>query len=227
MSEIAAAFQAAVHLLVSRDRDTLAAVGLSFEAPLASTTVATVIGAPLGLLTGALAWRGRGALQALLQSLLAVPTVVVGLVLYMLLSRRGPLGSLDLLFTPLALILGQVVLALPVVAAHTAAAARALDPRAVETARALGAGRMQLLWTVASELRAPLVAAIAAAFGRVISEVGVAMMVGGNIRGQTRTMTTAIALETGKGDFALAIALGLVLLAASLLLNAVALRAAR
>jgi len=224
VSGIAALFGRAVELLLSRDPDALAAIGLSFEAAVISTTVSTAIGVPIGLALGGLRFRGRDALLALLQGMLAVPTVVVGLALYLLLSRRGPLGSLDLLFTPAAIIVGQIVLAFPIIAAYTAAAARSLSPAAAETARALGAGTAGLLRTLAGELRVPLVAAVAAGYGRVISEVGVAMILGGNIRGHTRTMTTVIALETSKGNFVLALALGLILVLASILINLIVVR---
>ena len=224
MTGLVASLARAAALLLSRDPDALAAIGLSFRAALTSTALGTLVGAPLGLAVGVGRFRGRDAVQTVLQSLLALPTVVVGLAIYLLISRRGPLGSLGLLFTPAAIILGQIVLAVPVVAAHTAAAARALDPRARETALALGAGPFRLLATVAGELRVPLCTAVAAAFGRVISEIGVAMILGGNIRGETRTMTTTIALETAKGDFELALALGLVLVSVVLVLNTIALR---
>lgn len=227
MGELGRSFGRAAELLLQRDADVMSAVGLTFETALCATFVASLGAVPVGLALGSFSFRGRDTLQAVLQALLAVPTVVIGLGLYLLLSRRGPLGSFDLLYTPAAIVIGQTLLAFPVIAAFVAAASSAADPRALETARALGAGWTRALASLAGELRLPLLAAIAAGYGRVISEIGVAMIVGGNIRGSTRTMTTTIALETAKGDFALAIALGLLLLLASVVLNLVALRARR
>ncbi|MCK4121886.1 ABC transporter permease [Ralstonia pseudosolanacearum] len=164
---------------------------------------------------------GRRALVVLAQASLSFPTVLIGLVLYLLLSRQGPLGGLGLLFTQGGMILGQAVLGLPVIIAFALATFERADPRLAETARVLGAGPVRLLFTVFRELRFGLGAAVVAGFGRVIAEVGSALMVGGNIEGVTRTMTTAIALETSKGEFAQGIALGIVLIALALLVNLV------
>lgn len=164
---------------------------------------------------------GRRALVVLAQASLSFPTVLIGLVLYLLLSRQGPLGGLGLLFTQRGMILGQAVLGLPVIIAFALATFERADPRLAETARVLGAGPVRLLLTVFRELRFGLGAAVVAGFGRVIAEVGSALMVGGNIEGVTRTMTTAIALETSKGEFAQGIALGIVLIALALLVNLV------
>jgi tungstate transport system permease protein len=150
---------------------------------------------------------------------MAMPTVVIGLVVYGFLSRQGPLGSLGLLFTPRAIIIGQAILATPVISNYTLSAIQGADQGILPTARTLGASRLQSLFQLAREVRFGLVAAIIAGFGRVISEVGVAMMLGGNIRLYTRTMTTAIALETGKGDFAYGLALGVILMTVSLAVN--------
>jgi tungstate transport system permease protein len=155
----------------------------------------------------------------LFNTLMALPTVVVGLVLFGLFSRQGPLGALGLLFTPWAMIVGQFVLAIPIVANYTLAAVAGADPRILPTAQTLGAGRLQGVWQLLLEVRFGVMAAIVAGFGRVIAEVGVAMMLGGNIRGYTRTMTTAIALETSKGEFAFGLALGIVLLGVALIVN--------
>lgn len=164
---------------------------------------------------------GRRAVVVLAQASLSFPTVLIGLVLYLLLSRQGPLGGFGLLFTQGGMILGQAVLGLPVVVAFALATFERADPRLAETARVLGAGPVRLLLTVFRELRFGLCAAVVAGFGRVIAEVGSALMVGGNIEGVTRTMTTAIALETSKGEFAQGIALGIVLIALALLVNLV------
>jgi tungstate transport system permease protein len=144
---------------------------------------------------------------------------VVGLLLYGLLSRRGPLGGLEWLYTWQAIVVGDVVLALPIAAALAAAAVQGVDPRIRRTAETLGAGRWRTAWSVAREARFALAAVITTAFGHVVAEIGSAMTVGGNIRGQTRTLTTAVALYTSQGDFGLALALGLILLLLALLVN--------
>ena len=159
--------------------------------------------------------------MVLAQASLSFPTVLIGLLLYLLLSRQGPLGGFGLLFTQGGMILGQAVLGLPVIVAFALTTLERADPRLAETARVLGAGPVRLLLTVFRELRFGLMAAVVAGFGRVIAEVGSALMVGGNIEGVTRTMTTAIALETSKGEFAQGIALGIVLIALALLVNLV------
>ena len=157
--------------------------------------------------------------MVLLQSMLAFPAVVVGLVLYMLLSRQGPFGSLQLLFTQDAMILGQAILAFPILAAFTVSAVQGADPRAHETAVSLGAGPWRAALTTLNEVRFGVMAAVINGFGRAISEVGCALMIGGNIAGVTRNITTAIALETSKGEFVQGIALGVVLVALALGVN--------
>jgi tungstate transport system permease protein len=150
---------------------------------------------------------------------LAFPTVVVGLLLYGMLSRRGPLGELEWLYTWQAIVLGDVLLALPLAVALSAAGIQGVDPRVRRTARTLGAGRWRTAWMVSREARFALAATMTAAFGQVVAEVGAAMIVGGNIRGSTRTLTTAVALHTAQGDFGLALALGFILLILALLVN--------
>jgi len=181
--------------------------------------IAALLGAPTGLWLGLNRFRGRQILLALLNTLMALPTVVVGLLLFGLLSRQGPLGPLGLLFTPLAMIAGQTVLAAPIVANLVLAAVTGADQRIINTALTLGASRFQAAIQLMREIRFGVMAAVIAGFGRVIAEVGVAMMLGGNIRNSTRTMTTAIALETSKGEFAFGLALGLLLLSVALLVN--------
>jgi len=161
----------------------------------------------------------KGAVRLLLNSFMAMPTVVIGLLVYGFVSRQGPLGSFGLLFTPKAIIIGQAILATPVISNYTLSAIQGADEAILPTARTLGASNMQGLLQLAREVRFGLVAAIIAGFGRVVSEVGVAMMLGGNIRLYTRTMTTAIALETSKGDFSFALALGVILMVVSLAVN--------
>jgi len=181
--------------------------------------IAALLGVPTGLWLGLNRFRGRQILLALLNTLMALPTVVVGLLLFGLLSRQGPLGPLGLLFTPLAMIAGQTVLATPIVANLVLAAVTGADQRIINTALTLGASRFQAAIQLLREIRFGVMAAVIAGFGRVIAEVGVAMMLGGNIRNSTRTMTTAIALETSKGEFAFGLALGLLLLSVALLVN--------
>ena len=181
--------------------------------------IAALLGVPIGLWLGLNRFRGRQLLLALLNTLMALPTVVVGLLLFGLLSRQGPLGPLGLLFTPLAMISGQTVLATPIVANLVLAAVTGADQRIIDTALNLGASRLQAAIQLLREIRFGVMAAVIAGFGRVIAEVGVAMMLGGNIRNSTRTMTTAIALETSKGEFAFGLALGILLLSIALLVN--------
>jgi tungstate transport system permease protein len=155
----------------------------------------------------------------ILNTLLALPTVVIGLFVYAFISRRGIFGPLDLLYTQEAIIVGQTILIIPVVAAFTIAAISRIDERYRKTAMTLGANRLQTAWVIFREARFGIIAAVIAAYGRVISEVGISMMLGGNIKGFTRTMTTAMALEYDKGSFTLAIALGIVLLSFSFGMN--------
>ena len=164
-------------------------------------------------------FRGRRVAIWLAQAALSLPTVLIGLLLYMLLSRRGPLGGLEWLFSQTGVVAGQFVIGLPVLLAFTLAAVQALDPRYAESAIAHGASRLRVMLTVLHEARYGVMAAVISGFGRVISEVGCALMIGGNIEGETRTITTAIALETSKGDFAQGIALGIVLVTLALLMN--------
>src|SRR5581483_6708919 len=167
---------------------------------------------------------GRGFVLALVNTGMGMPPVVAGLVIAILLWRTGPLGQLRLLYTPTAIVIAQVALSLPIVVGLSAAAVQQLNPRLRLQILALGATRMQYLWLLVREARLPLVAAVMAGFGAVISEVGAAMMVGGNIQGQTRVLTTAIVLETSKGEFGLALALGGWLVGLALLVNLAAMR---
>ena len=209
----------ALELIVSFDREVQLTVWTSLYTSSCAIVLATLFGIPLGLWLGLTKFRGRRLLITLLNTLMALPTVVVGLLLFGLLSRQGPLGSLGLLFTPLAMIVGQMFLAIPIVANYVLAAVVGADQRIIDTALTLGASYMQAVTQLLREIRFGVMAAIIAGFGRVIAEVGVAMMLGGNIRGATRTMTTAIALETSKGEFAFGLSLGLVLLGIALLVN--------
>lgn len=209
----------ALGLIINLNHDVASAVWVSLYTSLLAIVIAALIGIPVGAAIGLGRFSGRRFLTTLLNTLMALPTVVVGLILFGLFSRQGPLGPLGLLFTPWAMIAGQVVLATPIVANYTLAAVSGADPRILPTALTLGAGRLRGTWQLLIEVRFGMMAAIVAGFGRVIAEVGVAMMLGGNIRGTTRTMTTAIALETSKGEFAFALALGIVLMSVALIIN--------
>jgi tungstate transport system permease protein len=191
----------------------------SLDVALWSVLFASMVGIPVGIGVALGEFPMKSGVRVLLNSFMAMPTVVIGLVVYGFLSRQGPLGSMGLLFTPRAIIIGQGILATPVIANYTLSAIQGADEAILPTARTLGASRMQSLFQLAREVRFGLVASIIAGFGRVVSEVGVAMMLGGNIRLYTRTMTTAIAMETGKGDFAYGLALGVILMTVSLAVN--------
>lgn len=219
MNELSEASHQALQLLASGDAVLWSIIGVSFSVSLRAIAIAT----PLALL-GAFAlaylrFPGRRVLVTAVNTLMAVPAVVVGLTVYLLLSRSGPLGALHLLFTQWAMIIGQVLLCLPLLIAMAHAALQSGDQRAWETALTLGANRWRAMRTVMYEVRFGLLAAVIAAFGRIIAEVGCSMMVGGNILYHTRNIPTAIALETSKGEFAQGIALGIVLLAFALALN--------
>ncbi|MFQ5914923.1 MAG: ABC transporter permease [Nitrospinota bacterium] len=208
-------------LLLGMDPEVVSAAAASVYVAAWSTLMATVLGLPAGYLLAVQEFRGRETAVTVVNSLLGLPTVVVGLVAYAFLSRRGLLGGLGLLFTPTGVILGLIILATPIVAAFVLAALKEMDPRVRLTAFTLGAGPLRTAWTLLGEARYGVMAAIVAAFGRVVAEVGIAMMLGGNIRGYTRTLTTAIALETAKGEFGFGIALGVILMALVTALNVV------
>jgi tungstate transport system permease protein len=216
------AFVSAFRLLAALDPQVLAAVGVSLRVSLLATTLATVAGIPAGFAVAARRFPGRGALELVLNTLTALPTVVVGLLTYALLSRRGPLGPVGLLYTQSAMVIGETILIMPLMAALTVAVLSGADARIEETALTLGASRRRAALTVLAETRRGILAAVVTGFGRLISELGVALMVGGNIANSTRTMTTAIALETSKGEFAFGFALGLILLGLALAVNVAA-----
>jgi tungstate transport system permease protein len=209
----------AFELILNFDREIRMTAWVSLYTSSCAIVIAALLGVPIGLWLGLNRFHGRQLLLALLNTLMALPTVVVGLLLFGLLSRQGPLGPLGLLFTPLAMIIGQTVLATPIVANLVLAAVTGADQRIIDTALTLGASRLQAATQLLREIRFGVMAAVIAGFGRVIAEVGVAMMLGGNIRNSTRTMTTAIALETSKGEFAFGLALGILLLSIALLVN--------
>ncbi len=209
----------AFHLLFSGDRELWGIIFVSLRVSLTALAIVAPIAIVAGYFLATKRFLGRRTIVIVIQGLLSFPTVVVGLVLYMLLSRQGPLGSLHMLFTPSAMILGQMMIVLPVLVAFTISAVQGADPRAHDTAIGLGASRVRASLTVLWEVRFGVMAAIFNGFGRIISEVGAALMLGGNIAGLTRNIPTTIALETSKGEFAQGIALGFVLIALALGLN--------
>lgn len=210
---------AAFALLLSGDAELWQIIFISLRVSLLAMLIAAPPAIGLGYLLATASFPGRRAIVVVTQGLLASPTVVVGLILYLLLSRQGLFGSLKLLFTQEAMIIGQVLIALPVLVAFTLSAVQGADPRVRETAVSLGASRMNAAWTTLLEVRFGVMAAVFNAFGRIVSEIGCSLMVGGNIAGVTRNIPTAIALETSKGEFAQGIALGFVLLLVALSVN--------
>jgi tungstate transport system permease protein len=212
-------FLSAILLLWSFDPDLYFIVYVSVKVSFFSTLIASLFGVPAGFLIAFNDFRGKRAVITILNSLLALPTVVVGLVVYAFISRKGILGILDLLYTQPAMVIGQVILIFPIVASLTIAAISRIDERYRKTAMTLGATGLETAGVIFREARFALMAAIIAAFGRVIAEIGVSMMLGGNAKGFTRTMTTAMALEYDKGEFVLGVALGLLLLLISLAMN--------
>lgn len=219
MDLIIDSFLSAILLVVSLDAEMVNIVGVSLTVSCTSTFFAGLIGVPAGFAIAFSQFKGKRMTITILNTLLALPTVVIGLFVYAFISRRGIFGPLDLLYTQNAIIIGQIILIIPVVTAFTIAAISRIDDRYRKTAMTLGANRTQTAWIILREAKFGIVSAIIAAFGRVISEVGISMMLGGNIKGFTRTMTTAMALEYDKGSFTLAIALGLVLLGLSFGMN--------
>jgi tungstate transport system permease protein len=227
MHELGSAFATAFGLIAGGDGELGEIVVLSLSVSLSASCVALLLGAPLGVALASLRFRGRGGVILGVNALLGLPPVVVGLAVYLLLSRSGPLGRLGLLFTPSAMILAQIILLTPIVVALTHRFADTLWEQYGGALMVDGASMPRSILTVLAIGRASLLTVFLAAFGRAISEVGAIIVAGGNIRGYTRTMTTAIALETSKGDLALALGLGLVLIALSVTVNAVAFRLAR
>ena len=203
----------AIRLILSGDPGVLQITWLSLQISGSATLLSLLVGIPAGVGLALAKFPGRGFLIAVVNTGMGLPPVVVGLFVSIFLWRSGPLGSLGLLYTPTAIVIAQFVIAAPIVVGLTVAAMQQLNPKLRMQLLALGASRWQLLWLLMREARLPLLAAVMAGFGGVISEVGASMMVGGNLLGQTRVLTTATVLETGKGNFDVAIALSLILLA--------------
>ncbi len=212
-------FISAILLLKSLDAELYAIVLVSLKVASSSTLVASFIGIPAGFAIAFKEFPGKRTVITILNTLLALPTVVVGLFVYAFISRRGIFGPLDLLYTQKAIIIGQVILIIPIVTTFTIAAISHIDDRYRKTAMTLGATTFQTAVVIFREGRFGIMAAVIASFGRVIAEVGISMMLGGNAKGFTRTMTTAMALEYDKGEFFLAVALGVILLTISFTVN--------
>ncbi len=219
MDYIAAGLIEAFGFLLRGDGETYSAIFTTLKASTLSMAASLVIGIPLGFLLGYYSFPGKRQVRTVVDTLLAMPTVVVGLLVYAFISRRGPMGDFGLLFTIPGIALAQTILITPIVISLTATAIEGLDRRLRMTLIALGADARQIAITSLVEAKYAVLMAAVAAYGRAISEVGISMMVGGNIKWHTRTITTAIALETGKGEFAMGIALGIVLLLMAFLAN--------
>lgn len=219
MDFIAEGFIQAFRMLLTMDEETSVIVVTTFKLTVLSMAGVLLFGLPAGFLLGYFDFPGKRAVRTVTDTLLALPTVVIGLLVYAFISRRGPLGGWELLFTIRGMAIGQVILGTPIVAAYTATAIEGLDSRLRQTLMTLGASGGRLALTSLWEARFMILVAALTAFGRIVGEVGSAMMLGGNIKWHTRTITTAITLETGKGEFALGIALGVILILISLLLN--------
>ena len=219
MSFFADSFSAAIDLIITIDPALYQVVFNSVSISLMAATTAGVLAIPAGILMALNQFLGKQLVQNILNTLMALPTVLIGLLLYGLFSRLGPLGHLELLYTPSAIIIAQALLIFPIMMNLSIAAVTTADPRLVPTLISLGAKPSALVIQVAKQTRFIMLAAVITGFGRAIGEVGAAMMVGGNIEGYTRTMTTAIALETGKGEFEVGLALGLLLLLIAFFVN--------
>jgi tungstate transport system permease protein len=220
MSDLSSAFVKAFGLITTFDPQLVEIVALSLKVSLTAACLAAVIGLPLGSALAVTRFPGRRAVIVVMNALMGLPPVVVGLLVYLMLTNQGPLGSFQLLYTPTAMIIAQTVLITPIIAALTRQTIEDLDGEYDELLRAFGLTTLERIQTLLFEGRMRLTTAILAGFGRAIAEVGAIIIVGGNINHVTRTMTTAIALETSRGEFALALALGMILLALALGINA-------
>ena len=219
MTELWHGLLKAIELIISFDPEVMEIAGRSLGVSLTSTLLASIICLPLASLIHFRQFTGKRFLINLIQTFFSIPTVIIGLFVFVLFSRAGPLGGLNLLFTPTVMVLGQMVLITPILLGLTISALSGVDRAMVDTARSLGASGLQTALLVLREARFAVVAAVIMGFGRAISEIGIALMVGGNIRGFTRVITTAISLETSKGNFELAIALGIILIFIALVVN--------
>ena len=215
-------FETAIALIASGDPALIQIIGLSLRVTLTAVLVACVIGLPLGAALALARFPGRGAIIVIFNALMGLPPVVAGLIVYLLLSRSGPLGPLGLLFTPTAMIVAQTILILPIVVSLTRSVVEDIWAEYREQLESFGTGRIRAVPTLLWDGRVSLLTGVLAGFGRASAEVGAVLIVGGNIAGHTRTMTTAITLETSRGNLGLAVALGIILMTLTLTLNSVA-----
>jgi len=209
----------ALQLIITLDPEVIKVVTTSLKISVSSTFIASIISIPLAVLIARNKFKTKTFINIILNTMLSLPTVVVGIFVYSIISRRGVLGELDLLFTPIGIIIGQVILIIPLITALIRNVIFSLDEKLYKTATSMGASRKQKFKLLISEARYGIIGAVIAGFGRVLGEIGVSMMLGGNIKGVTRTITTAMSLETNKGRFAFALALGIILLSLSFLIN--------
>ena len=219
MDEIGAGFIRAMELILTLDPAVVEITVRSLLIALASTAIAAAVAVPIGGLIHFHNFWGKRAVINVIQTLYSLPTVTVGLLVFLLLSRSGPLGGFGLLFTPAGMVVGQTILIVPIMTGLTIAALSGIADQVRDSAVSLGASKYQAIFTIMGEARAAMMAAVLLGFGRALSEVGVAMMIGGNIRGYTRVLTTAIALETSRGDIEFSMALGIILVSISLIVN--------
>lgn len=221
MTYFADSFSQAIELLTTFDQEVYSIILLSLFVSLFSTIISTLIGIPLGLTLGMKKFWGKGFVTRLIYTLMSLPPVVVGLAVAIILSRRGVFGSFKLLYTPTAMIIAQTVLVTPIVTGIVFNAAKANGQGIKRVCRTLGGGRLDTMWLLISELKINILIAVVTGFGRAVSEVGAVMIVGGNIKYHTRVMTTYIAMNNGMGNYATALAMGLVLLGISFLVNTI------
>lgn len=219
LNSILLAFRGALSLIISFDPDTYEIIGLSMVVTTLSTVIASVIGLPFGLFISSRSFPGKKLLESIITTSMGLPPVVVGLVVYLFLSRNGPLGSMQLLYTPAAMVIAQVIIVFPIITGLTMSAIKLKFRPVTETCKGLGIGKKQTVLLLSYECRYALVSALLAGYGRAMSEVGAVNLVGGNILHNTRIMTTAIMLETSQGNFSDALALGIILLSISFVVN--------
>lgn len=221
MDELLQGFAKALELIVTFDPEVMEITGRTLAIALSSCLVSTIFCLPLGSLIHFKSFHGKRILINVIQTFYSIPTVVVGLLMFIFFSRLGPLGVFSLMYTPTIMVIGQIVLISPIVLGLVIASLSSVDKGIFETASSLGASRIQATFQVIKEARYAILSAVTMGFGRAISEVGLALMVGGNIKGYTRVLTTTISLETSKGDVELSIALGIILILLALLVNIV------
>ena len=219
MTELWQGLVKAVELIINLDPEVMEIAGRSLRIAITSAIIGSIIFVPIASIIAFKQFPGKRTLINLIQTFYSMPTVVIGLFVFVFISRKGPLGELELMFTPTGIIIGQVVLIAPILLGLTISALSGVDRTLIDTARSLGASNIQITLLVIREARFAVMAAVIMGFGRAISEVGISLMVGGNIRGFTRVITTAISLESSKGDLELALALGIILIFIALVVN--------